>query len=208
MNSTFAFLIKILTLPGNGFKQINARLNEMALAFAASGIQKGARINYPFIVDSNNIEIGENTHILAGSRLQAYPTEGNQFPKIKIGRDCYFCYRLSIFSGGEVLIGDSVLCGSDITIDSTCHSHNPNLGIPYMEQQITSRSIKIGNNVWIGDKAIILPGVNIGDNSVVGAGAVVTKDVPSYCVVAGNPARIIKTFCKKNNKWLGQEHVD
>lgn len=52
--------------------------------------------------------------------------------------------------------------------------------------------INIGNNVWIGAGAIVLPGVTISDNSIIGAGSVVTKDVPRNCVVAGNPAKIIK----------------
>ena len=61
------------------------------------------------------------------------------------------------------------------------------------KRPITSKGpVVIGNNVWIGDKATILPGVTIGDGAVVAANAVVTKDVPSYSVVGGNPARIIK----------------
>ena len=57
---------------------------------------------------------------------------------------------------------------------------------------VSKGAVVIGNNVWIGDKATILPGVIIGDGAVIGTGAVVTKDVPPYSVVGGNPARIIK----------------
>ena len=62
-----------------------------------------------------------------------------------------------------------------------------------LERPITSKGpVVIGNNVWIGDKATILPGVTIGDGAVIAANAVVTKDVPAYSVVGGNPARVIK----------------
>ncbi|MDE6634653.1 MAG: sugar O-acetyltransferase, partial [Bacteroidaceae bacterium] len=55
-----------------------------------------------------------------------------------------------------------------------------------------ARPITVGNNVWFGGNVVVLPGVTVGDNSVVGAGSVVTKDVPAFSVVAGNPARVIR----------------
>jgi NDP-sugar pyrophosphorylase family protein len=61
-----------------------------------------------------------------------------------------------------------------------------------IERNAVPAPIRIGNNVWIGDHALVLKGVTIGDNSIVGAGAVVTRDVPANVVVAGNPARIVK----------------
>ena len=60
----------------------------------------------------------------------------------------------------------------------------------------TSKPIKIGNGVWVGAGAIILPGVTIGDHSVIGAGAVVNRDIPANCVAVGNPARVIKTIAE------------
>lgn len=66
--------------------------------------------------------------------------------------------------------------------------------VPPLERRMVSKgSVVIGNNVWIGDKVTILAGVRIGDGVIVAANSVVTKDIPDYCVVGGNPARILKS---------------
>ncbi len=64
--------------------------------------------------------------------------------------------------------------------------------------------MKIGNNCWIGEKSIILPGVILGDFCVVGAGSVVTKSAPDYCMLVGNPARIIKRYDFSTHSWVKQ----
>lgn len=65
---------------------------------------------------------------------------------------------------------------------------------PYERSSIIAKPIKIGNRVWIGIAATVMPGVTVGDNSIIAAGAVVTKDVPTNCIVAGVPAKIIKNL--------------
>ena len=69
-----------------------------------------------------------------------------------------------------------------------------------------SKGVTIGNGVWIGNNVVILGGVNIGDKAIIGAGSVVTHDVPAYSIAAGNPARIIKTYDKENNCWVNVKH--
>lgn len=94
--------------------------------------------------------------------------------------------------GGSVTIGDHVMMGPECVLLS--HNHRfDRLDIPMCQQGFSEEQpIHIGNDVWIGTRAIILPGVMVGDHSVVGAGAVVTKDVPPYAVVGGVPAKILK----------------
>lgn len=96
----------------------------------------------------------------------------------------------------KICIGDRTTIGAMVLIiDSDCHSLNPN--DRWTEQDMFNKKnapIYIGNDVLIGTRAIILKGVKIGDRSVVAAGAVVTKDVPSDCIVAGNPAKVVKTI--------------
>ncbi len=92
-----------------------------------------------------------------------------------------------IFADGGVKIGDNSLISSNCSLGSITHSIHSE-----KRHRIIHRPIEIGRNVWIGMGAVILPGVSIGDHSIVGAGAVVTKNVPPKTVVVGNPARFLK----------------
>lgn len=92
---------------------------------------------------------------------------------------------------GPVTIGSHVNLAQGITVTALNHNFSdPNLRID--EQGVTTKAVAIGDDVWIGANAVVLPGVTVGCHSVVAAGAVVTADVPDGCVVAGVPARIIK----------------
>lgn len=108
---------------------------------------------------------------------------------IHIGENFFANFNLTILDEAEVRIGDFAFIGPNVSIYTACHpldAATRNTTVEWAEPET------IGHNVWIGGNAVILPGVTIGDNVVVGAGSVVTRDVPSDCVVAGNPARIIK----------------
>jgi maltose O-acetyltransferase len=93
---------------------------------------------------------------------------------------------------GRITIGDHVMMGEDVLILTRNHRFD-DLTRP-MDQQgfAEERPVVIGNDVWIGTRAIILAGVHVGDGAIIGAGAVITRDVPSYAIVAGNPARIVR----------------
>jgi maltose O-acetyltransferase len=93
---------------------------------------------------------------------------------------------------GECHIGNYVMMGEDVTIITRNHRFE-DTDIPMMHQGFEKeRPVFIGDDGWIGDKVIILPGVKVGKGSVLAAGAIVTKDVPEYSIVAGAPARIIR----------------
>jgi len=92
---------------------------------------------------------------------------------------------------GKILIGNNVLIAEDVYITTSNHRFDSK-SLPINKQGLNSKDVFIGDDVWIGTKAVILPGVKIGRGAVVGAGAVVTKDIPPYCVVGGVPAKIIK----------------
>ena len=93
---------------------------------------------------------------------------------------------------GKVIIGNDVMMGPECIIYTSNHAFD-RTDIPMCQQGRTEeKPVVIGNDVWIGGRVIILPGVHIGNGAIVGAGSVVTKDVPDYAIVAGNPATIKK----------------
>lgn len=99
---------------------------------------------------------------------------------------------VNAFLYGKVIIGDNVMMAPDCIIYVRNHESS-RVDIPMCEQRATEeRPVIIGNDVWIGGRVIILPGVTIGDGAIIGAGSVVTKNIAAYDVVAGNPAKIIR----------------
>ncbi len=98
---------------------------------------------------------------------------------------------------GEITLGDDVIMGPDVVMMATSHAYSKT-DIPINKQgELPERGIKIGDDVWIGTRVLILPGVSIGSHVIIGGGAVVTKSFPAYSVIGGNPAKLIK-FRKRN----------
>ena len=109
---------------------------------------------------------------------------------VKIGRNVVVMPGCLMMSAGGITIDDGAMIAANVQLISNNHDL-------YERQVITCRPVHIGKNAWIGAGATILPGVTVGDNAVVGAASVVTKDVPADTIVAGNPARIIKRIPPK-----------
>ena len=78
---------------------------------------------------------------------------------------------------------------------------NPESDIPYMDQTLSSQPVIIEDGCWIGEKVCIMPGVTIGRKSIIGAGSIVTKSIPGYCIAVGNPAKVIKKYNFKSHNW-------
>ena len=154
-----------------------------------------------FLKGAEHILIGDNTFFEKNLYLSAWDSYTTKesvqtfTPSIKIGSNCHFGAFNHITAINSIEIGDNLLTGKNVTITDNSHgSSNLNdlLIEPVLRPLISKGPIKIGSNVWIGDKATILPNVTIGDGAVIAANAVVTKNVPAYTVAAGNPAKIIK----------------
>jgi acetyltransferase-like isoleucine patch superfamily enzyme len=109
---------------------------------------------------------------------------------IRIGQNVFINQNCTFYDLGGLDIGDDVLIGPNVSIITSGHPVEPSR----RHAGVTARPIAIGRNVWIAAGATIIGGVTIGENSVVAAGAVVTKDVPPNSLVGGNPARIIRSI--------------
>lgn len=108
---------------------------------------------------------------------------------IEIGENFYANHNLIILDGNKVTFGDNVFIAPNCAFYTAGHPLDPeqrNKGLEY------AKPIEVGDNVWIGGNVVVLPGVKIGDNCVIGAGSVVTKDVPENSVAVGNPCKVIR----------------
>jgi acetyltransferase-like isoleucine patch superfamily enzyme len=141
----------------------------------------------PFSDDYNQLlkalfgdNLGENSTV-------APPFNGACVGTMKIGKDVYINSNLLAMARGGVTIEDHAMIAANVQLITNNHD-------PYDLQILTCRPILIKDHAWIGAGATILPGVCVGRHAVVGAGSVVTKDVPDYAVAVGNPAKVIKTL--------------
>lgn len=139
------------------------------------------------------IKLGDNVKIGAYSNLSSTSHFSKYGKGLKIGNNSAFGRHTEFGASGGIEIGENVIAGSYISFHSENHIFlDKNMLI--REQGVTSKGIKIGNNVWIGAKVTFLDGSMIGDNSVIAAGAVVKGNFPDNVVIGGVPAKILKSL--------------
>lgn len=144
-----------------------------------------------------NIKIGNSVWIQEHTVIGCWTEyRGQTFaPSISIGNNCNIGAYNHISACNKIVIGDGLLTGRYVIINDNSHgglSYEEADTPPAQRKLITKGEVVIGNNVWIGDKAAVLSGVHVGNNVIIAANAVVTKNVPDNCIVAGVPAKIIK----------------
>jgi acetyltransferase-like isoleucine patch superfamily enzyme len=139
------------------------------------------------------IEIGENTMVMHQAELHVYNFRDLPRAGIRIGRDSLIGEFNVLRGQGGITIGDRVYTSPLVQLAAVNHVFS-DPARPFVEQGITAQGITVEDDVWIGAGAIVTDGVRIGRGSVVAAGAVVTQDVPPHSVVAGVPARVVKTI--------------
>ncbi|MWV51274.1 acyltransferase [Rathayibacter sp. VKM Ac-2803] len=130
-------------------------------------------------IDAERLVLGDRSYLAAGASITG---------EVVIGADCSI--NASTAVRGDVVLGSAVRVGAHTSILGFNHSMEP--GTEVFRQPLTSRGIRIGDDVWIGSHVVVLDGVRVGDHAVLAAGAVVTKDVPSGAIVGGNPARRLR----------------
>lgn len=134
-------------------------------------------------------EIGENCYI----EPPFHANWGGHH--VHFGNQVYANFGLTCVDDGHIYIGDYTMIGPNVTVATAGHPILPQLR---EETYQFNLPVHIGKNVWIGAGALILPGVKIGDSSVIGAGSVVTKDIPDHVVAVGNPCRVLRAISERD----------
>jgi len=108
--------------------------------------------------------------------------------QIRVGRHFFANFNFTVLDEAPVTIGDNCFIGPNVSIYTACHSTDP---VERNSRKEWAEPVSIGDNVWIGGSVTILPGVSVGNNVTIGAGSVVTRDIPDNVVAAGNPCRYL-----------------
>ena len=163
----------------NNLSPLKKQEREAALRAIIGELGEGFDILSPFFCD-----FGENIHI---------------------GRNFYANHNLSILDGGRVTIGDSVFIAPNVVITTAGHALDPEDRDRGLEIALP---VTVGSHVWLGANVSVLPGVKIGDKTVIGAGSVVTHDIPENSVAAGNPCRVLRPLTEADRHkypvWTGR----
>lgn len=153
-------------------------------------------------VDPSDFErIGEIVEQLLGKSHKAFinpPFYCDYGFHIEVGESFFANYNCTIIDVAKVKIGDNCQLAPNVSIYTAGHPVHPDSRNSLYEYGI---GVTIGDNVWIGGNTVILPGVHIGSNTVIGAGSVVTKDIPDWVIAAGNPCRVIRKITEDDRRY-------
>ena len=165
-------------------------------------IGKNTIIQQPFSTEqANRIEIGEGCRIGKMCEFGIVKSDGYE-GQIIIGNYVYITSRCQIYSSVKIEIEDYVLIASNVFIVDCSHRYS-NTQIPYNLQGFQSYSnVKIGKGSWISQNVVIMSGVKIGEQCIIGANSVVNKSIPDRCIAVGSPAKVIKTWNEEINNWV------
>lgn len=116
-----------------------------------------------------------------------------------IGARFYANFNLVIVDDGKLTVGDDVMCAPNVTLAVTGHPLAPEYRRSGAQFSVP---VKIGNGVWLGANTVVLPGVEIGDNSVIGAGSIVTSSIPADSLAVGVPCRVVRRITDEDRQWI------
>ncbi len=165
-------------------------------------------IRFPFdIRNAKYIQLGDGLSVGRMCRLEAFPCDkGIKKKLLIIGKNSRLGDFTHISALCNVKIGDNCGIGPKCLITDLNHGNFSedeyyDITVPYQDRVLSSKSVEIGNNVWLGECVCVLPGVTIGDGSVIGAFSNVTRSIPPYSMAVGNPAKVIKKYNFETHHW-------
>lgn len=165
-------------------------------------------IRFPIIIRGRKyIDFGRNLTTGYWCRLEVFPNNEDEYKRIILGENIQLNDFVHISAINHVEIGDNCLFASHIYISDNSHGcyngclSDSSPAIPPAKRKYAAYPVKIGNNCWVGEGVIILPGVTIGEGCIIGAHSVVNKNIPDNCIAVGSPARPIKKYNFKSKCW-------
>lgn len=176
------------------------------LFFTKLSIPKARMIRLPIdIRGKKGIDFGTGLTTGYGCRIESFSEDGSKTlffgNNVQINDYCHINALKSVRIGDNVLIASKVFI-TDLEHGSYVGDENDSQPSSIVnDRTLSSKPVVIGNNVWIGELCSVLPGVTIGENSIIGANSVVTKSIPANSIAVGNPAKVIKQFNFSTNKW-------
>ncbi len=195
-------------LTAKQLNQLSILFSKLKLLFYKKKIGQNTYIDktvnvfgWSYVKIGSNTLIGEQTWLNVNGRIKNHK-------HIQIGNYCYLGRRNLLASSKQLIIGDYVMTNNDCKFLGSNHVYSNPLE-PYIATGTMNDDVlKIGVNVWIGAGAIVLGAVTIGHGSIIGAGSVVTKNIPPFSIAVGNPCKVIKRFNFKTNQWDRIEDFD
>lgn len=123
---------------------------------------------------------------------------------VRFGKYVYANFNLTLVDDSYITVGDYTMFGPNVTISTAGHPIDPTLREKVMQYNMP---VQIGRNCWLGAGVIVMPGVSIGDNSVIGAGSVVTRDIPANVVAVGVPCRVLRGIGEHDRKYYWRDRT-
>ncbi len=161
----------------------------------------GSHVDRPMLITGGKgISVGARVQIWRGARLEAFNIDGAD-TRLSIGDETVIQPFVHIGAALKVVIGEGCLFASHVYISDHDHEWENMEATPLKSRKVICDEVHIGKDVWLGERVTVLKGVTIGERSIIGAGSIVTTDIPPKSVAVGSPARVCKQWCDKNGRW-------
>ena len=174
---------------GNDPQLAEEQLQRLDLLFAYNALPPSKQKEKQALLHEMFAQIGEGCYI----ETPFYANWAGKF--VHFGKGIYANFGLTLVDDGEIFVGDHVMFGPHVILSAGTHPVHPELR---KKQAQYNAAIRIEHNVWIGANCVVLPGVTIKENSIIGAGSIVTKDIPANVIAVGSPCKVLRPIEEKD----------